>query len=268
MPNRWNKRLALIAALGLALFALGWSGGGAQDATPVAVQVSPMAMPSGVLVSVREGTCGDPDGDVAASKEVVLRSLAEPGLGTPQPAAAPSAGGTSLAVPLTALVPRPHVVEVRRSVPNATDPGACGEIAGPVGNGGVVVPLVEGGGSAPVGVAWLGENGDGTTTLALVLFGGSTPCPPGRGGTPVVGGLSPDLILDAQVAASGLDLELELTIDSLDVDLNSSLFDLVVALDGLDLQLGLASDILCLDADAITGLPLLPGGTPAATPAS
>ncbi len=269
MTTTWRTRIGLIVAIAVGVIGLGWSGGLAQDATPVAVQGSPAALLSRVLVSLREGNCGDPTGAEVASAELALRSPAAMDSGTPPSGSAAIAGGVAtLAVPFADLLARPHVVTVSQPGPGGESRVGCGEIAGLAGDGGVAVSLAGEEGSAPAGVAWLGASAEETTSLALVLLGGgASPCPPGRGGTPVTGSLSPDLVFDVQAAASGVELEVEVAVESLDIDLNSSVLDLDLLLDGLDLRLGLASDVLCLDADLITGLPLLPGGTPAATPA-
>jgi hypothetical protein len=174
-PMRWTAILALLAAMSLA----GTVPGSAQEATPTA-GIEPT-----LRAAIHAGVCDDL-GEVAYPLADLVYGLAliEDGTAnaTPGPTGAAVVGppeanaavsGTSV-VPATIeeLTRTPHAVNAFATADDPSPPRACGEIGGVrVGN-----DLVFGVGAlsptAYAGTAWLHENPDGTTTVALFLASG------------------------------------------------------------------------------------------------
>jgi hypothetical protein len=135
----------------------------AQQATPGA---SPVAVPSGHPAHIHAGTCSTL-GDVVYPLNPV----------------AGSAGAASGAIPVELSVTRvkaslqeilasPHAINVHESAENIGHYIACGNVAGTPSGKDLFIGLAELNGSGETGIAWLHDNGDGSTTVSVFLAKG------------------------------------------------------------------------------------------------
>lgn len=144
----------------------------AQQATPGA---SPVAMPAGHPAHIHSGTC-DTLGEVVYPLN--------PAAGNP--AARSGAIPVELSVSrveasLQTILGSPHAINVHESSENIGTYIACGDVAGTVAGQDLFVGLGELNDSGESGIAWLHDNGDGSTTVSVFLAeglsGGGTPVP-------------------------------------------------------------------------------------------
>ena len=175
----------LLSTLLAVLFGGGLASVSAQDATPAAGFDPTVRSPAHVHV----GTCDDP-GDV-------VFPLADVGYGQPlsldpraaSPAAvtasvvgsgafnAAAVSATTIAATLDELVGGAHAIDVHRGAVGGegTEPETrvvCGAVGGFRSDDDLVFGLQERNGSNYGGVAWLHDNGDGTTTVFVFLVSG------------------------------------------------------------------------------------------------
>jgi hypothetical protein len=147
----------------------------AQDATPGASPAaSPMASPvaSPVAVEVHPahihtGTCATLGG-----VEYPLADVAEP-------SEMPSGGAIPVATSVTVveaslddLLGEARAINVHESYEDIGTYIACGNLGGTPAGADLFVGLMEQGGSGHSGIAWLHDNGDGSTTVAVFLAHG------------------------------------------------------------------------------------------------
>jgi hypothetical protein len=146
----------------------------AQQATPGA---SPVAMPFGHPAHIHSGTCNTL-GDVVYPLNPVAGS----------PDASTGAIPVELSVTrveasLQDILASPHAINVHESAENIGHYIACGNVAGTVSGQDLFVGLAVLNDSGESGIAWLHDNGDGSTTvsvfLAKGLSGGASPVPSG-----------------------------------------------------------------------------------------
>jgi hypothetical protein len=146
----------------------------AQQATPGA---SPVAMPSGHPAHIHSGTC-DTLGDVVYPLNAVAGS-------------APASNGaipvelsvTRVEASLQEILATPHAINVHESTENIGNYIACGNVAGAPSGQDLFIGLGELNNSGQSGIAWLHDNGDGSTTVSVFLAeglsGGAAPMPAG-----------------------------------------------------------------------------------------
>jgi plastocyanin len=150
--SRSALRLLLTLVAGLALLAVPGIAATAQDAA-----VAPH--PS----HIHEGTCAElnpqpayPLTDVAA-------------VAPDAPAGAVEVGHTTVEVSLDDLLAAPYAINVHESAENAANYIACGDVAGPVVDGLLLIPLREQNESGYNGIAALGANAAGGTDVSVYL---------------------------------------------------------------------------------------------------
>ena len=164
--------LALLAPVGLARTPAGQATpvGGAQ-ATPVGgAQADDGPHPA----HIHSGTC-DELGDVVHPLEDVAEPTGEE-MGAAGGHPVKLSEATHLDVPLEEILDGDHAINVHLSADEIDEYIACGNIGGVVherenGEGTeVVVGLAELNGSGHVGIAWLGDDGEGGTNVAVSLI--------------------------------------------------------------------------------------------------
>lgn len=179
--SRFNRRTFLaFGAAGFAASAVGVRTGLAQYSTPS--DDKDVAHPA----HIHNGTC-DNLGDVAYPLNDVapLEDGATPAV---SPVASPAAGGmgevdaqstTKVEVSLDDLLGTEYAINVHESKENIGNYIACGNITGTATDGQLVVTLDELNDSGYSGQAILKDNGDGTTTVTVMLMetgdGSATP---------------------------------------------------------------------------------------------
>lgn len=129
---------------------------------------------------IHKGTC-DTLGDVVYP----LNNLVAPGMeATPiagseaSPVASPVSGSsavvaestTMVKVSLADIISGGHAVNVHESMANIQNYIACGDVTGTATNGQLQIQLKELNGSGFIGQATLKDNGDGTTTVTVLLM--------------------------------------------------------------------------------------------------
>lgn len=157
-PATWRLGVALGLVLGAALV----SAGAAAQGVPLSMELS-------------HGACAEPG-------KAVARIAGEPFDGAAPAAIAPSLGAVieafgdatveraTLDAPLAEIAAGDHAIRVRSGDGDRSEGLACGELGAfePSGDD-VQVGLLEQHGSGHSGVAWLHDNGDGTTAVAVVM---------------------------------------------------------------------------------------------------
>jgi hypothetical protein len=156
---------ALIAVFALAMGAMvGFGGASAQETDGP----HPAHIHSGSCAAL---------GDVVFPLSDVGGSMMDDG-GTPM---AGTAMGSASAIPLkmsvttvqadlNTILSGEHAINVHESAENIGNYVACGDIGGTVSDNSLVIGLGELNGSGHVGFAWLEDNGDGSTTVAVILM--------------------------------------------------------------------------------------------------
>ena len=164
MTARQHARVAWTTFALFAIVASTISGAIAQDATPVAQQVSP-ARPA----HIHAGDCVEL-GDVV----VPLTDLTAPiGEGVGQAAKATPAESSFTNVPMTldAILGADHAINIHLSAEQIDTYIACGEIGGGVNaTGALVVGLREQSDSVYTGIAFLSPDADGASTDVSVFI--------------------------------------------------------------------------------------------------
>lgn len=172
--SRFNRRTFLaFGAAGIAASAIGVRSGMAQDSTPAAGGEIPHP------AHIHNGTCENL-GDVAFPLNDVapLEAGATPAV---SPVASPAAGDTGevvaqstteVEVSLDDLIGTEYAINVHESADNIGNYIACGNITGTATDGTLTIQLDELNGSGYSGQAMLMDNGDGTTTVTVVLMSG------------------------------------------------------------------------------------------------
>ena len=199
--------LAAIAAAFLVVIA-GGARGLAQDATPTGDMASPMASPMAGSMAmapipnhIHAGTCDNLGDVVQPLADLEYRNLGGMVMGTPAAGsdmASPMAGG-DMASPMASMMGALSSVPVAAATTNVdltldqilsaehainlhdpADPGnpdrylACGDIGGsPDAEGNLFVGLAEQNESGHFGVAWLLDNGTGTTVTVFLANSGA-----------------------------------------------------------------------------------------------
>ncbi|MGI8475530.1 MAG: hypothetical protein ACR2OO_04055 [Thermomicrobiales bacterium] len=180
MGNRKSASLAVIAAAFMLMAGLmfGARSGAAQDSTPTVTK-------AGHPVHIHKGTC-------SALGDIVfpLTDITEPGMmmGTPEAGmmATPDSGmmasptaemgklvgesKTTVKAKLADIISGGHAINAHESVDKIQNYIACGEITGTPANNELKIMLAEQNKSGFVGTADLKDNGDGTTTVTLMLY--------------------------------------------------------------------------------------------------
>ncbi len=177
-----NRRLVLAAPVVAAFslvggLALGGEVGRAQDATPGAMAGMAEAHPA----HIHSGTC-DELGDVVFPLEDVTHGgmMATPGAGmdamaTPGAAMAGMMGEvvaqstTEVEASLDDILAAEHAINVHESAENIENYIACGDLTGTPEDGTLEIELDELNDSGFMGMATLEDNGDGTTTVNVML---------------------------------------------------------------------------------------------------
>lgn len=162
--------------IGIGLALLGVITGGvatsrAQDASPVAS--AGVAMPS----HIHNGTCANLDPNpLYPLADLVFPSdsggaMASPVVAGGSAAAIPSAHSTTIVeAALADILAAEHAINVHKSAEEASVYFACGDIGGaPDSNGDLFIGIAEQNASGISGIGWLHDNGDGTTTVTVML---------------------------------------------------------------------------------------------------
>jgi hypothetical protein len=188
------RSIGLGTGVGLLALTLGVPRGLAQDATPMTGMTGDGGVPH--PAHIHAGNCAtlDPnplfpladvvipatdmgtDGGMTADATPVMDAtpMASPmtgPMGTGAPSAMP-AGQSTTVVPigLSDILAAEHAINVHLSYEEAGTYIACGAIGGtPDANGNLFVGLAEQNASGYSGIAWLHDNGDGTTTVTIFL---------------------------------------------------------------------------------------------------
>ena len=161
---------AMAAAI-FGLIACGTATAVAQDATPVATpEATPEATPVAAVVHpahIHSGTC-------EALGEVVhpLADVAEPAQPAPAGVIPVAVSVTRVEASLDEILGAPHAINVHQSYEEIGAYIACGNLGGTPTNGDLLVGLMELNDSGYAGVAWLHDNGDGSTTVSVFLAQG------------------------------------------------------------------------------------------------
>lgn len=161
--------------IGIGLALLGVITGGvatsrAQDASPVASAA--VAMPS----HIHNGTCATLDPNpLYPLADLVFPSDSGEAMASPVAAgsatAIPSAHSTTIVeASLADILAAEHAINVHKSAVEAGVYVACGDIGGaPDPNGDLFIGIAEQNDSGISGIGWLHDNGDGTTTVTVML---------------------------------------------------------------------------------------------------
>jgi len=155
--HRVTRRLVVAVAMGLALVGGAGGPGLAQEASPAAT----VAHPS----HIHAGTCADLDPNPAYP----LNDVAPVGDG------AVESGQSTVDVTLDDLLASPYAINVRASADDIETYIACGDIAGTVVDGTLVIPLREQSDSGTSGLAVLAEAGAGTGVTVYLVPEPATP---------------------------------------------------------------------------------------------
>ncbi|HEY7031192.1 MAG TPA: hypothetical protein VH482_07700 [Thermomicrobiales bacterium] len=182
MKTRWSVSVAaLLAVLALAFGAM--VGFGSRGVSAQAADASHPA-------HIHNGTCGAGLGDVVYPLSNVGGPMMNAS-GTPEasmPMGATDAipvevSVTTVQTTLAELTSKPYAINVHESADNIGNYIACGNVGGAVMGSDLAIGLGELNGSGYSGVAWLHDNGDGSTTVTVFLTQqGEAP------GTPVANG--------------------------------------------------------------------------------
>ncbi len=169
MTSILRRQVACIVAVAFcAVMLVGASSTLAQQATPVA---SPVAAPSGQPAHIHSGTC-----DTLGNVVFPLNDVTGSGLAGEVEWSVSRVDAT-----LETILATPHAINVHESAANIGTYIACGNVAGTVSGTDLFIGLSELNGSGHTGIAWLHDNGDGTTTISVFiaegLSGGATPLP-------------------------------------------------------------------------------------------
>lgn len=135
----------------------------AQQATPGA---SPVAMPAGHPAHIHAGTCTSL-GDVVYPLNPVGGSTGSAGGAIPVELSV-----TRVQASLQSILASPHAINVHESANNIAHYIACGNIAGTVSGHDLFIGLRELNASGESGIAWLHDDGDGSTTVSVFLAKG------------------------------------------------------------------------------------------------
>lgn len=173
-----HHRFAFLGSLAIAVMlaaglAVGMSGG-------VSAQSTPMAMSgTGHPAHVHSGLCPAPGAVVFPLTDVSAEMMSN---GTPtagsavmgaQSAIPVEASITKIQTKLADIVDGNHSIVVHESAANIGNYIACGDIGGMMmGSSDLAVGLAALNNSGASGVAWLHDNGDGTTTVTIFLTEG------------------------------------------------------------------------------------------------
>jgi plastocyanin len=152
---------------GLALLAIPGIAVTAQDATPATA----VAHPS----HIHEGTCANLNPNPAYPLNDVAAASAD------APAGAVETATTTIDVSLDDLTAKPYALNVHESAENIQTYIACGDVAGPVVDGTLLIALREQSDSGYTGIAVLASNDAGGTDVTVYL---APPATVAAGGTP------------------------------------------------------------------------------------
>jgi len=163
---------------------------GAQVASPAADESTGTDLPH--LAHINAGSCGELShivfklDDVAAVSSEATETAGSDAAASPAVATNSESGaGTKLStttvnVSLDDLLAEDHAINIHESIQAVDTYVACGDIAGTPTDGELEIEMVEQNGSGLSGTATLRDNGDGTTTVTIVL----AQAEPSPGGTP------------------------------------------------------------------------------------
>src|SRR5262245_37020346 len=135
----------------------------AQQATPSA---SPVAVAAGHPAHIHSGTCATL-GDVVYPLNPVSGSAESASGGIPVELSV-----TRVEASLQAILATPHAINVHESAENIGHYIACGNVVGTVSGQDLFIGLGELNGSGESGIAWLHDNGDGSTTVSVFIAKG------------------------------------------------------------------------------------------------
>lgn len=181
MGKRLFTSVAFIAAT--FMFLAGFAASAAAQGT-AGTPAATMGDNAGHPAHIHKGTC-DTLGDVVFP----LNNLVAPGMeATPivgseaSPVASPVSGSSAVVAEsttkvngsLTDIVSGGHAVNVHESKEKIQNYIACGDVTGTATNGQLQIDLKELNGSGFIGQATLQDNGDGTTTVTVLLMQSST----------------------------------------------------------------------------------------------
>jgi hypothetical protein len=176
------KRIFAPAAflfVAFALFASTFGGATAQDSTPAADDDS-VARPA----HIHSGTCdtlGDvvyPLNDVAPADAAATPDAAMDMTGTPEAGEVVAQSETTVDVALDDILAAEHAINVHESAENIGNYIACGDVTGTATDGMLEIELLELNSSGHTGHAMLMDNGDGTTTVTIMLMHGGAAATP------------------------------------------------------------------------------------------
>jgi hypothetical protein len=190
MKGTLLRSIGLGTGVGLLALTLGAPRGLAQDATPVPGMMGDGGIPH--PAHIHTGNCAtlDPnplfpladvvipaagvDGGMMADATPMASPMASPipgPMGTGSPSAMPAGQSTTvIEVALSDILAAEHAINVHLSSEEIATYIACGAIGGtPDANGNLFVGLAEQNDSGYSGIAWLHDNGDGTTTVTVFL---------------------------------------------------------------------------------------------------
>ena len=164
--SRSSRRGAVIAIAALSLLV---PAGLAQEATPTDMaQAGDGPHPA----HIHTGSCPEPGDVVAPLNDVAERTGEQVGSGTGHDV---KGSHTQVEMSLDDILASPHAINVHLSAEEMNTYIACGDISGVIvvdeddGERMLIIGLAEQNDSGHVGVAWLSEDEDGTTEVAVNL---------------------------------------------------------------------------------------------------
>ena len=156
-------RIGIAAILFWGMFIFAGGSGAARQATPAA---SPVAVASGHPAHIHDGTC-----DVLGGVAIPLNDVTKGTASAPN-AIAVELSVTRVEVSIADILSVPRAINVHQSVEDIGKYIACGNVAGTPNGPDLFVGIAELNASGQSGIAWLHENGDGSTTVSIFLAEG------------------------------------------------------------------------------------------------
>jgi len=176
-----TRRWIVVALPALALVAAGLGPAvRAQEATPGAMAgMTEEAHPA----HIHEGTCDELGGIVFPLEDVIhggtmgtpgagTDAMATPGVGRAGMGEAVAESTTTVEASLDEMLAAEHAINVHESAENIETYIACGDLTGTPEEGTLEIELAELNDSGYAGMATLEDNGDGTTTVTVMLMEG------------------------------------------------------------------------------------------------
>ncbi len=169
-------RIGIAAIIFCGMFTFAGGSGAARQATPAA---SPVAVTPGHPVHIHDGTC-----DALGGVAIPLNDVTE-GAASESNAIAVELSVTRVEISIADILSVARAINVHQSVEDIDKYIACGNVAGTPNGPDLFVGIAELNASGQSGIAWLHENGDGSTTVSIFLAEGLSSGVTAPAGSPV-----------------------------------------------------------------------------------